>query len=81
MNNQLYTTNEPQAEEIHELLEIGMLNRVEIDKAALMRTAWDVFCDVTTEGVFDPEVEHNDEGAVQAVLNMLLDHIEGGDDE
>jgi hypothetical protein len=44
MSDQLFTTNEPQAEEIHELLEIGMLNRVEIDvenpAAYLHATIW-----------------------------------------
>ena len=75
MSKQLFTTNEPHAEEIHELLEIGMLTRVEIDYEALAIWLAD------EDDMAGLIVASMDEYRRLARSHALRLGLEGGDDE
>ena len=72
MIHTLYSTNEPLAEEIHELLEIGMLTRVEID--------YEAAADVLEGRMIGLRSRTGAMKAAQRSVNAALG-IEGGDDE
>ena len=72
MSDQLYSTNEPLAEEIHELLEIGMLTRVEID--------YEAAADVLEGRMIGLRSRTGAMKAAQRSVNAALGIIEGGDE-
>ena len=72
MIHTLYSTNEPLAEEIHELLEIGMLTRVEID--------YEAAADVLEGRMIGLRSRTGAMKAAQRSVNAALGSIEGGDE-